>query len=139
MLRQCQRDVELARIAAESDNLKGAVTNSYDAIRAAVECHMNAARLRIANRPGAHMVAIDYAAEHMADIFVPDRLVAYESLRTIRHAAEYAFSSSTRTRLTKKDADAAVALAHHVVRAVIRSWAGQAKSPTRTATRRKQE
>lgn len=127
VLQQCQKDVALANTAIVDGNYKGAVTNAYDAIRAAVECHMNASRLRVANRPGAHAVTIDYAAERMTDIFDDDQIAAYDALRQLRHAAEYSFSSTTRTRLTKKDAEAAVALADHTVRSVIRWRATSAR------------
>ena len=76
---QCRKDVELARSAAAAGNPKGAVTDGYDAIRAAVACHMNASGLRIANQQGAHVVAVDYAAEAMADVFDGAQLVQYES------------------------------------------------------------
>ena len=120
VLQQCQRDVALAKAAIEHDNFKGAVTNAYDALRAAVECHMNASKLRIANRTGAHIVAIDYAAGRMIDIFSFDQVDEYDALRRVRHAAEYAFSSTPHTRLTRADADAAIKLADDVVRGVIR-------------------
>jgi hypothetical protein len=82
---QCQKDVDLARAALAAENDKGAVTCAYDAIRTAVECHMNAAGLRISNQPGAHKVAIDYAAEKMAGVFDETRLLQYEQLRVLRH------------------------------------------------------
>lgn len=126
---QCRKDVELARSAAAAGNHKGAVTNAYDAIRAAVACHMNASGLRVTNQQGAHVVAVDYAAEAMGDVFDETRLAQYEQLRRLRHTAEYPFSSPTRVPVTGKDATAAVALAEHTVEAVIAWWAK--KSPKR--------
>lgn len=120
---QCRKDVELARTAAAAGNHKGAVTNAYDAIRAAVACHMNASGLRITNQQGAHIVAVDYAAEAMGDIFDETRLAQYEQLRRLRNTAEYPFSSPTRVPVTDKDAAVAVALAEHTVEAVIAWWA----------------
>jgi hypothetical protein len=126
---QCRKDVELARTAAAGGNPKGAVTNAYDAVRAAVACHMNASGLRIANQQGAHVVAVDYAAEAMADVFDGTRLVQYEQLRRLRNTAEYPFSSPTRVPVTDNDATVAVKLAEHTVEAVIAWWAK--KSPKR--------
>ena len=120
---QCRKDVELARNAAVAGNPKGAVTNAYDAIRAAVACHMNASGLRIVNQQGAHVVAVDYAAEAMADVFDRTQLVQYEQLRRLRNTAEYPFSSPTRVPVTDRDAAVAVALAEHTVEAVIAWWA----------------
>lgn len=126
---QCRKDVKLARSAAAAGNSKGAVTNAYDAIRAAVACHMNASGLRITNQQGAHVVAVDYAAEAMADVFDGKQLVQYEQLRRLRNTAEYPFSSPTRVPVTDKDAAVAVLLAEHTVEAVIVWWAK--RSPKR--------
>ena len=124
---QCQKDVDLARAALAAENHKGAVTCTYDAIRTAVECHMNAAGLRISNQPGAHKVAIDYAAEKMAGVFDETRLLQYEQLRVLRHRAEYPFSSSMRLSIGPKDSAVAVALAAETVNAVIAAWSREGK------------
>ncbi len=120
---QCRKDVDLARSAAGAGNHKGAVTNACDAIRAAVACHMNASGLRVTNQQGAHVVAVDYAAEAMGDVFDETRLAQYEQLRRLRHTAEYPFSSPTHVPVTGKDAAVAVALADGTVKAVIAWWA----------------
>jgi uncharacterized Zn finger protein len=97
---QCRKDIELARSAAAAGNPKGAVTNAYDAIRAAVACHMNASGLRITNQQGAHVVAVDYAAEAMGDVMDEAKVAQYDQLRRLRHTAEYPFSSPTRIPVT---------------------------------------
>ena len=126
-LRQCQMDVKAAQAVAELSNHKAALTTAYDAIRAAVECHMNASKLRIANQQGAHRVAIDYAAEKMAGLIDEQGIEQYEQLRVLRHSAEYAFSSSTRAPIRAGDAQAAITLANVVVTAVIAWWAAASK------------
>lgn len=120
---QCQKDIELARSAAGTGNHKGAVTNTYDAIRTAVACQMNASGLRMTNQQGAHVAAVDYAAERMEDVFDEIQLAQYEQLRRLRHLAEYPFSSPTHLPVTGKDAAVAVALADETVKAVIAWWA----------------
>lgn len=124
---QCTKDVAVARLALDAKNEKAAVTMAYDAIRTAVECHMNASKLRIANQAGAHRVAIDYAAEKMKGLIDEPALARYEQLRVLRHSLEYPFSASSRPSLTPKDAAAAVDLAESVLKAVVAWWA--AKQP----------
>jgi hypothetical protein len=126
-LRQCQMDVQAAQAVAELGNHKAALTTAYDAVRAAVECHMNASKLRIANQQGAHKVAIDYAAEKMSGLIDGEQVEQYDQLRILRHSAEYAFSSSTRAPIRAADAQTAIILADSVVTAVIGWWAATSK------------
>lgn len=122
-LKQAAENVDSAKLLT-STNPRAAITIAYDAIRFAVDAHLQANGLRVANEPGAHRVSVTYSRERMYDLVTDADLDDYEALREVRNAIEYP-DPGTRNVLTENDATEIAAAAERVVIAVTRWWIQQ--------------
>jgi hypothetical protein len=119
-LKQAADNVDSARLLCQS-NPRAAVTIAYDAIRFAVDAHMQANGLRVANEPGAHRASVRYCRARMSHLIAAGDLDDYEVLRDVRNRIEYP-EPGTRNALTPGDAEEITAAAERIVRAVATWW-----------------
>jgi hypothetical protein len=119
-LKQASDNVESAKLLRAS-NARAAVTIAYDAMRFAVDAHMQANGLRVANAPGAHRASVTYARTRMADLLEERDLDDYEALRTVRNRIEYP-DSGTRSGVTTAEAEEIAACSERIVVATTRWW-----------------
>jgi hypothetical protein len=119
-LKQAHDNVASAELVNRSNAL-ASTTLAYDAMRFAVDAHMQAHGLRIASRPGAHRAAVIYARERMSDLVDEKDLDSYEALREVRNRIEYP-NPGARNTVTTADSDEIVRAARRLADAVIRWW-----------------
>jgi hypothetical protein len=119
-LKQAADNVDSAKLLCSS-NPRAAVTIAYDAIRFAVDAHMQANGLRAANEPGAHRASVRYSRARMSDLVAAGDLDDYEVLRDVRNQIEYP-EPGTRNALTRDDASEIASAAERIVRAVATWW-----------------
>jgi hypothetical protein len=119
-LKQATQNVDSSKLLAES-NPRASVTIAYDAIRFAVDAHMQASGLRVANLPGAHRTSVAYSRSRMGALLEASDLDDYEALREVRNAIEYP-EPGVRNTLSADDAKSIAAAADRVVIAVTSWW-----------------
>ena len=124
-LKQAADNVDSAK-SLTATNPRAAVTIAYDAIRFAVDAHMQANGLRVANEPGAHRASVSYSRQRMNDLVADADLDDYEALREVRNAIEYP-EPGTRNVLTEDDATEIAGAAERVVVAATRWWIQRAE------------
>ncbi len=76
--------VDNTKAAAEITRANAIATLAYDAIRAAVDVHLNASGLQIAGNDR-HQVAVEYAHTAMNDLVDGPDLEVYDELRRVRN------------------------------------------------------
>jgi len=117
--------VDNTKAAAEITRANAIVTLAYDAIRAAVDVHLNASGLKVAGSDQ-HQLAVEYAVSTMNDIVDDPDLEIYDELRHVRNRiVEYPPIGNFQPPASP-DADKYLGCATRIVGAVQR-WIEQAR------------
>jgi hypothetical protein len=119
-LKQAAENVDSAKLIVAS-NSRAAVTLVYDAIRFAVDAHMQAGGLRVANTPGAHRASVIYSRARLTELVDASDLDTYEALREVRNQIEYP-ETDTRNAVDVEDAAEVVATGERIVVAITSWW-----------------
>lgn len=125
-LKQAADNVDSANLLAAT-NPRAAVTLAYDAIRFAVDAHLQANGLRVANEPGAHRVSVAYSRARLSGLVTEADLDEYEALREVRNAIEYP-EAGTRNVLTTDEATQVAAAAERIAVSITRWWIDRSRT-----------
>jgi len=89
---------------------KVAFNAAYDAIRLAVDAHMNAHGYRVESGEGGHAHRVRYAELTMTDILTKEDIAFYRASRQVRHRTEYP-EPNDQTSVTQWAAQSAIEVA----------------------------
>lgn len=96
--------------AANSASPKVAFNAAYDAMRLAVDAHLNAHGYRVESGEGGHAHRVRYAELTMTDILAKDDIAFYRASRQVRHRTEYP-EPNNQTSVTRDAAQGAIEVA----------------------------
>jgi len=110
LVNQCGETIAGAQ-AANAASAKVAFNAAYDAMRLAVDAHMNAHGYRVESGEGGHAHRVRYAELTMTDILAKDDIAFYRASRQVRHRTEYPEPNDQINVLTKEAAEGAIQVA----------------------------
>jgi hypothetical protein len=88
LINQCGETIAGAE-AANTKSAKVAFNAAYDAMRLAVDAHMNASGYRVESGEGGHAHRVRYAELAMSDVLRAEDIAFYRAARAVRHRTEY--------------------------------------------------
>jgi hypothetical protein len=109
LINQCGETIAGAQ-AANTASPKVAFNAAYDAMRLAVDAHMNAHGYRVESGEGGHAHRVRYAELTMTDILANDDIAFYRASRQVRHRTEYP-EPNNQTNVTPDAAQGAIEVA----------------------------
>jgi hypothetical protein len=131
LINQCGETIAGAE-AANTKSAKVAFSAAYDAMRLAVDAHMNASGYRVESGEGGHAHRVRYAELAMSDVLNADDIAFYRAARAVRHRTEYP-QPNEQLPVDTKAANEAIKVAkrfHKAVTAMRRSTTNESKKET---------
>jgi hypothetical protein len=138
LINQCGETIAGAE-AANTKSAKVAFNAAYDAMRLAVDAHMNATGYRVESGEGGHAHRVRYAELAMSDVLSAEDVAFYRAARAVRHRTEYP-QPNEQLQVDTKAANEAIKVAkrfHKAVSGVLKPKTAEPKTNTqRTSNRR---